>query len=262
MNWLTISLVLLLLSLNEVIVKSTQYSLSTYSGLLNTNIGDGGAASNAIIRYPGGLWGNSNGDIFVIELNNYRIRKISGVSPGNVTTYIGSGNQVYAATMGSPGTATSVYYPIDLWGDVNGDLYYTDGGSFAGIIKCDGATTVVSTVAGAVGGIANADASVATSSTIGSVYGIFGDTVRNLYFTDYGNHKVRKLDLITGLMVTIAGNTASNGYNGDGIAATAAYLNNPYDVWADTNGATYIADYLNFRIRTIDSPLSPNAGMF
>ena len=71
-----------------------------------------------------------------------------------------------------------------------------------------------------------------------------------MLITDWFNHRVRKVDKVTGLISTIAG-TGVGGYNGDGIAATAAQLDRPHGLIIDNAGNIYITDQYNARIRKI-----------
>ena len=73
----------------------------------------------------------------------------------------------------------------------------------------------------------------------------------NLYIADGGNHRIRKVNS-AGVISTVAGSGAQ-GFGGDGGAATAALLNFPIDVAPDALGNLYIAEWVNNRIRKVDS---------
>ncbi len=73
-----------------------------------------------------------------------------------------------------------------------------------------------------------------------------------LYIADYENHRIRKVDEVTGIITTVAG-TDTGGWNGDGLAATSTQLNYPTGVFVDGAGNIYIADYYNNRIRKVDA---------
>jgi hypothetical protein len=77
------------------------------------------------------------------------------------------------------------------------------------------------------------------------------DKYRNFYFSQSLSHKVYKVDT-NGIKTCIAG-TGIAGYNGDGISATSAQLNQPNPVLVDTFGNIYIGDAMNSRIRKIDA---------
>ncbi|SVE03033.1 uncharacterized protein METZ01_LOCUS455887, partial [marine metagenome] len=73
----------------------------------------------------------------------------------------------------------------------------------------------------------------------------------NLFFTEQGAHRVRKIDT-NGVITTVAGNGTA-GYSGDGGAATSAQLNYPRAAYVDTAGNIYISDRSNARIRKVDT---------
>ena len=74
----------------------------------------------------------------------------------------------------------------------------------------------------------------------------------NLYIAEAPNHCIRKLDLRTGIITTVAG-SGQAGYTGDGGPATQATMNEPYAVQVDGNGDLYVVDRLNAAIRKIDA---------
>jgi streptogramin lyase len=77
------------------------------------------------------------------------------------------------------------------------------------------------------------------------------DTAGSLLIAEAGSHCIRKVDLKTGLIATVAG-TGAKGYTGDGDDATKATMNEPYAVVADRNGDLYVVDRLNAVIRKVD----------
>jgi sugar lactone lactonase YvrE len=94
------------------------------------------------------------------------------------------------------------------------------------------------------------DGGQATAAALDSPAGVAVDGAKNLYIADSHNHRVRRVDGITGVISTIAGN-GSTGFSGDGGAARLAELNLPVMVAVDGAGNIYIADTDNFRIRKI-----------
>ena len=92
----------------------------------------------------------------------------------------------------------------------------------------------------------------ASQARLYSPGGMVFDSSGNLYLADRSNHRVRRVDAVTGTISTIAG-TGVRGYSGDGGAATQADLNTPYDLMLDTTGNLYISDQGNHRIRRIDA---------
>ncbi len=97
--------------------------------------------------------------------------------------------------------------------------------------------SVISTIAGTGTGGYSGDGSLATAATINTPTGIVFDSSGNVYFSDYSNHRVRKITSSTGIITTYAG-TGSGGFSGDGVVATSAALNTPYGLSMDSSGNT------------------------
>jgi hypothetical protein len=104
------------------------------------------------------------------------------------------------------------------------------------------------------------DNELAVSAQLNRPYGIAVDSTGTLYFSDYNNHRVRKIT-IDGKISTVAGNGAA-AYAGDNGPAVSAQLNCPREVAVDSAGAVYIADAGNHRVRkiTADGKISTVAG--
>src|SRR5436309_1127902 len=102
-------------------------------------------------------------------------------------------------------------------------------------------TGVMTTAAGTGNAGFNGDGIPATSAEINGPYGVTVDAAGNFYFTEWYNHRVRKVNAGTGIITTIAG-TGTAFFDGDGGPATSATLNSPEDVAIDSSGNIYIAD--------------------
>ncbi|MFD7745066.1 RICIN domain-containing protein [Streptomyces sp. NPDC059698] len=117
----------------------------------------------------------------------------------------------------------------------------------------------ISTVAGT--GVAGfkGDDEPAVTAQLNRPYGIALDGTGNLYFSDYNNHRVRKVST-DGKISTVAG--AGAGYRGDNGPAVSAQLNCPREVAVDAAGSVYITDAANHRVRVItpDGKISTIAG--
>jgi sugar lactone lactonase YvrE len=95
------------------------------------------------------------------------------------------------------------------------------------------------------------DGNLATSAKVNHPNGVAVDASGNIYFSDYYNHVIRKVNA-SGIISTFAGNTVA-GYSGDGSLATSAKLNYPTGVAVDANGNVYIADKNNSVIRKVNT---------
>lgn len=113
-------------------------------------------------------------------------------------------------------------------------------------VKAQDVSTLAGTGAAGYGG----DGGPAIAATLNSPWGmaIFGN---NLYVADFANNRVRCINLITGVIKTVAGNGAA-GFSGDGGLAVAARLNGPTGLGVDGAGNLYIADVYNRRVRKVD----------
>jgi hypothetical protein len=94
------------------------------------------------------------------------------------------------------------------------------------------------------------DGGAATAARIAQPDSVALDSAGNLYIADTYNHRIRKVDVATGIITTIAGNGTGD-FSGDGGLATSASLRYPSGVAVDSAGLIYIADTYNSRIRRI-----------
>jgi sugar lactone lactonase YvrE len=209
--------------------------------------GDGVAATAAPIFLPTGVVTDALGNIFLSDSNNNRIRRVDVVT-GLISTVAGTGTSGYNGD-NIPATQAMVSTPAGLAIDGAGNLYFADTGNHI-IRRIDAVTGIITTVAGTPGVQGySGDSQAATSARLTFPEGVALDVSGNLYLADTGDNAVRKVDT-SGTITTIAG-TGVPGYNGDGIAATTAQLNNPWNITVAPDGSLYIADLDNHRIRRI-----------
>jgi hypothetical protein len=205
--------------------------------------GDGGFATSAQLNQPTGVAVDSAGNLFIADNGNDRIRKVTPT--GVISTVAGSGVRGYS---GDGGFAISAQLsgPYGIAVDSAGNLFIAD--TFNDRIRKVTTGGVISTVAG--GGINGlGDGDLATSAQLFSPYGITVDSAGNLFIADTQNSSVRKVTT-DGIINTVAGN-GTNGFSGDGGAATSAQLNLPTGMAVDALGNLYIADEANGRIRAV-----------
>ncbi|MBW1818596.1 MAG: hypothetical protein JRJ60_15750, partial [Deltaproteobacteria bacterium] len=112
-------------------------------------------------------------------------------------------------------------------------------------------TSIIDTVAGGETYGCSGDGLPATDAQLDFPWGIAVDASGNLYISDIGCNRIRKIDT-SGIITTVAGN-GTYGYSGDGGPATQAELDTPMDVAVDTSGNLYIVDGFNARIRKVDT---------
>ena len=96
------------------------------------------------------------------------------------------------------------------------------------------------------------DGGPATAALLNGPFDVAFDRAGNLYFSDTFNHRIRRVDVRSGGITTVAGN-GEPGYSGDGGPAMRASLNEPYGIAIDRAGNIFVADRLNRRVRRIDA---------
>jgi sugar lactone lactonase YvrE len=110
---------------------------------------------------------------------------------------------------------------------------------------------IITTIAGNGTDGFSGDGGLATAAQINSSNGVAVDASGNIYFAEYTNHRIRKVNRSTGIITTVAGN-GGIGHSGDGGLATAAQINYPDGVAIDAAGNIYITEG-NTRIRKVNS---------
>ena len=215
--------------------------------------GDGGPATAAQLGMPVGLTIDASGNIYFADQGKHVIRKIDNA--GIITTIAGTGNTSGYSGDGGPATAAKLYSPTDVCLDANGNLYITDRDNHC--IRKVSSSGIITTIAGT-GGSLNygftGDGGPATAAKMNKPQSISTDASGNLFISDYGNNRIRKI-YATGTITTIAGNGQSSVmgdgpdfYGGDYGPATSASLFAPYGNYL-FNGLLYVAG--NYRIRKI-----------
>jgi sugar lactone lactonase YvrE len=110
---------------------------------------------------------------------------------------------------------------------------------------------IISTLAGNGTGGYSGDAGQATAAELSRCAGVAVDAAGNVYVADFGNSRIRMINT-SGTISTFAGN-GTPGYSGDAGQATAAEINEAFGVGVDVSGNVYIADYMNNRIRKVNT---------
>ena len=205
--------------------------------------GDSGLAINASIGLPGGIAFDKFGNYFFVEFNN-TVRKVS--YSGTITTIAGNGIAGYSGD-NIPATDAQFNGPSYIALDTSGNIYITDYYNNR-IRKIDITTGVITTIAGNGMGAYGLDNVAATATSIYGPQGITFDANNNLYFADYENHRIRKIDN-SGIITTIAGNGTAASI-GDGDAAVLAEVHANGGISSDLQNHIYFAD--NYKVREID----------
>ena len=240
------------------------------NGNFNTVVGngsvyDGLAATSASLYFPRGPALDSQGNLYITDEGNNRIREVNATT-GIISTVAGMNvpcpQSTQACGDGGPATSAGFYNPHSVNLDPT-DTYMNiaDTGNNK-LRQVNTGTGIVSTIAGT--GVAGftGDGGPASAAEINSPRAPSYDSLGNLYFVDTSNHRVRKIDKTTGIITTVVGSggfaaqnqgCGNGGYSGDGGPATSATLQCPLGMAIDANDNIYIADYLNSAIRKVDA---------
>ncbi len=215
-------------------VSAASGEISTVAGGVDGGYfcGDGGPATGACLRQPADVSVDSNGNLYIADTGNHRIRKVNS-STGNITTIAGDGTTSF---LSSPNAVT-----VDASGNVFiADTYHNRVRRLSG--------GVLTTVAG--NGLAgfSGDGGPATMAKLNQPRDLALDAAGNLFIVD--RPRVRRVDALTGIIDTVAGN-GTFGLSGDGGPAVNAAMA-PSGIDVDADGNLLILEEGN-RIRLVDA---------
>ncbi len=203
-------------------------TITTFAGTGTAGFGgDGGQATAAQLSDPRTIAVGSV-NLYIGDRGNHRIRRVD-LATGTITTLAGTGVSGFGGD-GGPATAAQINSPMGL-AIGSGNLYFGDTTNQR-VRRVDLATGTITTLAGSGAGGFGGDGGPAAAAQINTPAGLALDS-RNLYIADRGSNRVRRVDLATGTITTLAG-TGASGFGGDGGPATAAQLSGPYALALDS----------------------------
>ena len=202
-----------------------------------------GLGTNVRFSYPNGVTTDSNGNIYVGDTVNNRIRKID--SNGVVTTIAGDGTYDFADDQG---TNAKFRNPNGIATDSSGNIYVADSAN--NLIRMIDSSMNVTTIAG--DGEYGYGTGVGTNAQFNYPFGVAIDSSGNIYVADSGNHLIRMID--SSMNVTTIAGDGTYGY-GTGVGTNARFAY-PNGVAIDLSGNIYVPDIENNRIRKIDSSMN------
>ena len=204
--------------------------------------GDNGPATAAELDSLASIDLDAKGDLFIVDEGNQRIREVN--TSGVISTVAGNGTAGYNGDH-IPATRAELDDPAMIAVDANGNLFIADAGNNR--IREVSTSGVITTVAGNGVKGTTGDNGAATAAELNVPYGVAVDAEDNIFIA--GANRIREVDLLTGVITTVAGNGTA-GFSGDNGPATSAELNLPYGIVVDAaTGGIFIADTQNERIR-------------
>ncbi len=241
-------------------VDATTHVMTTYAGngvlaVPGTPSGDNGPATAASFIYPTGMTFDSNGNLYIVDLHAFVVRKID-VSTGIITTVAGNGQQCGAG--GNPNqppdcgddssaTTASLQFPEGVAVDVSGNIYISDAGLNRIRVLQEGGDIEPYAGTGAAG---YADGALSTAQFNGPLGMTFGPN-ELLYVADGGNNRIRVIDTEGQSVETFAFNGFPT-YGGDGNDATNSSMYNPAQVAVDAAGNVFVSGGFDNVVRRID----------
>jgi hypothetical protein len=239
--------------------------------------GDGGPATKAALKFPGGVAADQAGNLVVADTYNSRIRVVAAKSgtfygkamtTAHIYTVAGNGTAGFTGD-GGPATSAEVNFPERVTVDPTGNLVISDGfnnrvrvvaaktGTFYGKAMTKGD---IYTIAGNGTAGFGGDGGPATSAELNDQEGVSADGAGNVLIADLFNDRIRVVAgstgtfygqaMTTGHIYTVAGD-GTEGFGGDGGPGTSAELHWPFDVTVDSAGNLILADADNNRIRVV-----------
>jgi len=248
--------------------------------------GDTGVATSATLNVARGLAVDPYGNVYISDAGDNRIRVLInsapagspilailtalGITPmvGDIYTIAGNGTTT-AGTNGSLATSQGLNSPRNILLDNLGNVYianingnkvqvlYAGGSATASFINAETTLTAtvgdMYTIAGSGSATDSGDGGLATAAGIDGPSGLAFDASGNLLVMEYAGGGLRRINFSTGIISLAAGTENTEGFAGDGGAATSAQFNAARDLWVDWAGNIYISDFSNDRVRMINS---------
>jgi trimeric autotransporter adhesin len=218
--------------------------------------GDGVAPTATELNFPGGVFVDAQGDIFIADTANSAIREVVAAT-GLIQTVAGTPGTAGYSGDGGAATKALLANPNAVLVDGSGNVYIADSGNSA-IREVVASTGNIQTIAGTPTKTCDdgqtpgcGDNGPATSAYLNFPNGIFRDAAGDIFIADTFDNAIREVSAATGTIQTVAGTIGTPGFSGDGGAATSALLNSPYGVFLDASNDIFIADSDNAAVREV-----------
>ncbi|WP_254513772.1 hypothetical protein [Anatilimnocola floriformis] len=210
--------------------------------------GDGGPATKAQFKQPHSIALDQHDNIYIADIGNHRIRKIEAKT-GLITSIAGN-DEKKLPVAGEKAEGNPVLGPRALV--IADDVLWIALREGHSLWKIKLGVGTWQHVAGTGKKGFSGDGGPAMEATFDGPKGIALGPDKNLYVVDTENHAIRLVDTQTGKISTYAGQGPKHkGASGDGGPATSATMDRPHGICVGPDGAVYIGDTLNHRVRRV-----------
>ena len=207
--------------------------------------GEGGPATAAALNEPYELAWDRAGHLFFVERLNHLVRRVD-LATGTITTWAGTGEK-RTAPDGSPITGSSLHGPRALAFGPDGTCWLAlrEGNA---LLRLDPKTATLRRVAGTSKSGFTGNGGPALEATLAGPKGVALDPAGNVYLADTESHSIRYLDIAKNTIEVLVGD-GKKGDGPDGDDPLKTRLARPHGVYVDRDGAVFIGDSENHRVR-------------
>jgi streptogramin lyase len=198
--------------------------------------GDGGAATKAELNNVFGVARGPDGFLYLCDMDNARIRRVG--PNGKIETYAGSDKKGFKGD-GGPASQASLNMPYEMAWDHAGNLFIVELANHA-VRRVDAKTRIISTIAGTGKQGFSGDGGPAKEAQFNQPHSLAFDPAGDLYVCDIMNHRVRKIDMKTGIISTWSG-TGEAKTAPDGSPIAGSPLHGPRALAFGGDGKCYLA---------------------
>jgi streptogramin lyase len=208
--------------------------------------GDGGPATSAQFNQPHSIAFDANGDLYVADIRNNRIRKID-MKTGVMSTFSGTGENVTSPD-GSSIHGASFNEPRTMAFDEKGDMFLALRRGNA-VYRIDMRSLTLHLIAGTGESGYEGDGGPAKNAKLSGPKGIAVSPDGGVYIADTESHTIRHIDQATGIITTVLGTgVRAEGSDGEPLQCGLA---RPHSVYVGNDGTVYVGDSENHRVRRL-----------
>lgn len=222
-------------------------NISTVAGTGEVGFsGDGGPATKATFDKPHSIAFGSDGALYVADIGNHRIRRVD-LEAGKISTFAGTGEKLPTPD-GSPVAGTPLNGPRTMTFAKNGDMFLAlrEGNA---VYRLDWKSQTWKHIAGTGEKGYEGDGGPAKQAKLAGPKGIEVGPEGGVYIADTESHTIRRIDSKSGKIETVVGDgTRHDGPDGDPLQCGLA---RPHGVYVGSDGAVYIGDSENHRVRVL-----------